>query len=374
MKHLWTVWIACLFLSPCASAEHATAPSPVALALQEVLAEFLTENPSAPGVSAVVTCAPLELDWSGAAGTVAHGSKDPLTPRQTFRIASNTKTYVAAAILRLVEMGKLDLNDTLAARLAPRHLELLKSDGYDPAEMTLKQLLSHTSGLAEHSGDQRYADAIMEDPQHKWTPDEQIQLCVDWMDPVGQPGEKFSYSDTGYILLGTLIAEITGEKLGPAVRHLLKYDQLGLDNTWWEYMENAPESAGPRAHQYYGETDVTDWYAAYDLHGGGGLVTDTHDLGSFMSALLHGRVLAKEETLKTMMHEGSETYRLGLMVVKLNDHEAFGHQGFWNTFSFHIPEKDLTVAGCVLNHHAANGRILADRLVARVDQLFLTNH
>ena len=54
------------------------------------------------------------------------------------------------------------------------------------------------------------------------------------------------------------------------------------------------------------------------------------------------------------------------MCLELDGRLAFGHQGFWNTFAFHVPILDLTVAGCVLNHHAVNGRELAAELVATV--------
>jgi len=67
-----------------------------------------------------------------------------------------------------------------------------------------------------------------------------------------------------------------------------------------------------------------------------------------------------------MMEEGTKTYRLGLMVVDFDGKRAWGHQGFWNTFSFHLPSYDLTVSGCILDHDATNGRILAERLIQRV--------
>jgi len=75
-------------------------------------------------------------------------------------------------------------------------------------------------------------------------------------------------------------------------------------------------------------------------------------------------------TLAAMTTQGTPPYRLGLMVVDLDGHEAFGHQGFWNTFAFHVPDLDLTVAGCILNHDATNGRELARRLVVAIAGAF----
>ncbi|MDY0108387.1 MAG: serine hydrolase domain-containing protein [Candidatus Krumholzibacteria bacterium] len=336
--------------------------------LQQILADFLAENPAAPGVAAAVVCPPLGLDWTGAAGKVAHGSDQPLAPAHTFRIASNTKTYVAAAILRLAEDGRLDLDAPLATYLPPAHAALLAADGYDIAAITLRQVMSHTAGLADHSGDDRYGEAIIADPYHRWTRDEQIRRCVELFDPLGPPDQQYVYSDTGYVLLGGVVEQVTGRTLGVAVRELLDFARLGLRATWWEYQEEAPPRAGPRAHQYIGEYDSTDWHASFDLYGGGGLIADVHDLGGFMRALLKGRVLRNEPTLAAMTGDGTTAYRLGLMVADLGGRLAWGHQGFWNTFAFHVPSLDATVAGCVLNHDAANGRELAARLVARIDR------
>lgn len=334
--------------------------------LQQILTEFLAENPQAPGVSASVVCPRLALDWSGAAGFAARGTDEPLTARHTFRIASNTKTYVAAAILRLAEDGRLSLDDPLARHLSPERAALLAGDGYDIAAITLRQVLSHTAGLADHTGDDRYGDAIIAEPQHRWTRDEQVRRLVELFDPLGPPGSPFEYSDTGYVLLGGIVEDVTGRPLGPAVRRLLDFADLGLDATLWEQQEDAPAPAAPRAHQYIGDHDVTGWDASFDLFGGGGLIADVRDLGAFMRALLQGRVLHAEPSLAAMTGDGTAAYRLGLMCVDLDGHLALGHQGFWNTFAFHVPSLDATVAGCILNHDAVNGRELARRLVARL--------
>jgi hypothetical protein len=67
-----------------------------------------------------------------------------------------------------------------------------------------------------------------------------------------------------------------------------------------------------------------------------------------------------------MTGAGTPDYRLGLMVVELDGWLAWGHQGYWNTFAFHVPGLDATVAGTILSHDATNGRELAQRLVARL--------
>lgn len=330
---------------------------------QGVIETFLAENSIAPGVSACAICPALKLNWSGAAGTAAKDDSASMTTFHTFRIASNTKTYVAASVLRLVEMELLGLDDNLSEHLAPEIDAMLKGDGYDTDAITIAQVLSHTAGFGDHTNDTLFVERLFEDNQHTWTPEEQIGCLVEWREPLGEPGEKYVYSDAGYVILGTVIMRITGKPLGPSVRGLVDFEKLGLAVTYWEYMEEPPVQAGPRAHQYFGEVDVTSWNASFDLYGGGGIITDARELAIFMRRLLKGEVYADESTLEAMTTRGTESYRLGLMVLECDGIEVYGHQGFWNTFAFHVPSLDLTVSGSILNHDATNGRELMCRLL-----------
>lgn len=336
--------------------------------LQAILDQYLAANPQAPGVSAWVACPSLGLEWAGAAGHAARGGGEPLSPDHTIRIASNTKTYVAATVLRLAEDGRLSLDTTLATLLPDELAAPLAADGYDLGAITVRQVLSHTAGLADHSGDDRYGEAIIAEPQHRWTRVEQVRRCAELFDPLGPAPAPYRYSDTGYVLLGAIVEQVTGRPLAAAVREQLDFARLGLGCTWWEVAEPAPTGCGPRAHQHIGEHDVTGWDPSFDLYGGGGLVTDTRDLGRFMRELIEGRVLRQESTLAAMTGEGTAPYRLGLMVFDLEGNLAIGHQGFWNTFAFHLPGLDATVSGSILSHDAANGRVLAARLAACLAQ------
>ena len=336
--------------------------------LHTVLDGFHTANPAAPGIVVHMESPSRGIEWTAAVGLAGHDSNDTLTADHTFRIASNTKTYVAAAVLRLAESGQLSLDDPLDRHLSPDQRTLLAGDGYDLGAMTIRQVLSHTSGLAEHPADPRYEEAILADPHHRWTRLEQITMCVEWTDPVGAPGEMFSYSDTGYIILGGIIERKTGKNLGAAVHDLLGYESLGLEATWWEILEDKPAAAGPMAHQYYGDLDTFTWDPSLDLYGGGGLVSNVREMGLFTRLLIKGKVFEQESSLAAMTGGGTADYRLGLASVDLGQHLAWGHTGFWNTFSYYIPTLDLTVSGCILNHHAEKGQELARRLVESVAQ------
>ena len=157
-----------------------------------------------------------------------------INPNSLFRIASVTKTFTAATVLRLHEEGKLSLDTTLDKLISDDFFALLESDGYALDKMTLKQVLSHTAGLYDHAQSDQYLAGIMANPQQDITMREQIKGCVEWGDPVGKPGERFSYSDTGYVLLGHIIERVTDLPLPKAVRQYLSFDKNHIENVIWE--------------------------------------------------------------------------------------------------------------------------------------------
>ena len=151
-----------------------------------------------------------------------------------------TKTFVAAAVLRLVEEGKVKLDAPITEYVSPESLAVLRTDKYDLDHITVRQLLQHTSGLYDYATDDAYDQANVSDPAHRWTRLEQLQFAVDHGHPLAPPGKRFSYADTNYILLGEIIERATGTSLPAAVRELLHLDRLGLDHTYWEILEPTP--------------------------------------------------------------------------------------------------------------------------------------
>lgn len=317
----------------------------------QALVDSVAGAPEIPGALLYAYSPSAGLEWDGAGGSSDGASGTPMVPDQTVRNASNTKTYVAAAILRLWETGRLDLDALARDFLDENQVQLLEEDGYDMAAITLRHLLSHSAGLIDHGSADEYSAAILADPTRRWTRDDQLAGAVEWGDPLWPEGEAYSYSDTGYILLGQVIEGVTGEALGPAVRALLGFDDLGLDATWWELMEPPPPSAGPRAHQYIGGVDSNGWDPSLDSYGGGGLVTSSKDLARFWYALFNGDVFESDATLDTMLTtplpSDESPYRLGVFVRDINGMTAYEHSGFWGTRAIHVPALDLVVAGAV---------------------------
>jgi len=306
----------------------------------------LAANPTVPGEALAVRAPGLRVAPASGLADTAAGT--PLEADTPFRVASMTKTFVAAAVLRLVEEGELRLGDPIAEHLSAESLDVLRADGYDPDRITVRQLLQHTSGLYDYATDEDYETAALADPAHRWTRLEQLRFATEQGDPIGEPGEVFGYSDTGYVLLGEILERTTGATLPGAVRELVRFDDLGLDHTYWEILEPTPPDTPDRAHQYFGTIDNIVLDASTDLYGGGGLVSTVDDLARFYRALFHGKVFDKPASLRTMTTPSrpgrDEGAAMGIYVVDAAGERCYGHRGFWGTQTIHCPRLDLTFA------------------------------
>ena len=318
-------------------------------ALEAAIASSLDARPGLVGIAISVID---DDEVTGAVGGPADPEGRDLTTDTPFRIASVTKTFVAATVLRLMEQGEVELDTPIRDLIDDTYNEMLEGDGYDTGAITLGHLLMHTSGIDEHVGDEYFAE-IMADPSRQWTREEQVALAMSSTEPLGAPGEQFSYSDTGYILVGHIIEQLTGEPLAAVVRRELKFDEIGLDHTWWEQAEEPPAGTLPRAHQYLSGEDVTGWNASMDLYGGGGVVSTTEDLATFMAALFRGGIFEDSGTLEIMTGAPGQTfperYRIGLFPVTMGGVEVYEHGGFWGVMHLYAPDLDVAMAGVSLD-------------------------
>ena len=171
---LASVLILALACAPAAIAQDTEA---VEARLQALLDDAV-ESGSTPGIMLRVEAPELGLSFSGVAGVVHLATGAALTPDNPVRIASNTKTFLAAATLRLWEEGRLGLDDPLSQHLSPEHAGMLTADGYDLDAMTIRHLLTHTSGLYDYADRELFVQAVLDDPYHRWTPEEQIGLAA----------------------------------------------------------------------------------------------------------------------------------------------------------------------------------------------------
>lgn len=311
------------------------------------------KSQSSTGVLMAVYAPKLDVKWQGAAGFDSKTKEHKLSPEQPFRIASISKTFTVVSILRLSELGKLDINDPIGNYISEEHKAILKQDKYDVNAITIKHCLQHISGLFDYAvGNNDYVMTAMEDPSKRWTRTEQIQFAIDHGDPVGKPGEIYHYSDTGYVLLGEIIERLTDKGLSEANRELINFNKLELSNTWLQSLEPEPKGMAKRVSSYLETIDATNWDNSVDLYGGGGYVSTTEDIAKFYHHLFNNNIFEKPETLKVMLspngitNQGStaEAYKMGLWEIKTPNGSGYIHTGFWGSAVIHFPDYNATIA------------------------------
>jgi CubicO group peptidase (beta-lactamase class C family) len=232
----------------------------------------------------------------------------PVNDSMIFYIGSNTKQFTAVAILQLVEKNKLHLQDTLGKFIA--------GAPYPVSSITLRQLLSHTSGLTEKN------EAII----NKLLKGQKIENFIS-TDIV--PGKKWEYSNTGYGTLGFIIEKITGKPYGEYIReNILKPAGMVhsfVDDNASIIKNRADGYAGPRQNNYNSRPTAK-------MGAAGGIMSTAEDMLQWTQALQSG-ILLKPETLQLAytpqkLSDGSVTdYGMGWYLQELHGSATRRHGG-----------------------------------------------
>lgn len=258
----------------------------------------------------------------------------PNAPGNKFRLGSITKQFTATAIMQLQERGKLSVTDPACKYLDPC------PEAWKP--VTIHHLLSHTSGIPSYTNMPEFMKPNF--IRVPLTPLEIVMLSKD--KPLEfQPGEKWNYDNSGYILLGYIIEKVSGEKYANYVQsHIffpLGMNDSGYDDPRQLIMQRASGySLGPGGgylNAYF--IDMSLPYAA------GSLYSTTADLYRWDRALYTEKVLSRKswEAMTTLV---KSSYGYGLMMAAMAGHKQIGHGGGINGFSTYIarfPDDDAVV-------------------------------
>ena len=336
--------------------------------LDASFADLFAAYDATPGLA--VTVLGKRGTWQGAYGVMDVATQAPMQADATFRIASVTKTFVAAAALRLAEEGRIELDISCSAWLGAQSLTLLDSFGFDAEAISVRHLLQHTSGLADFASSPEYHQAVKAAPSRRWTRAEQVAIGLAVGGPSAKPGQAFCYSDTGYVLLGEILERVTGMDLGQVLRSHLGFDALHMSSTYLESIEPVPTQAGPRAGQYVATSDIRGMDPSMDLYGGGGLVSTTGDLACFARALFSGALYETSASLDTMLTQqsalGAEGWGSGVFRLPDPRGEWWGHTGYWGVvMAHHLPSQ--TSLAAVSTQLLGQGGINVTRLVELVN-------
>lgn len=255
----------------------------------------------------------------------------PQSPKTKFRLGSITKQFTAASILLLEERGKLNVHDPVKKYMpdAPAAWD----------KITIFNLLTHTSGIPNFTSFPNY-------PSHEPFPQTPEQL-VGWFKdkPLDfQPGERWNYSNSGYVLLGYLLEKISGEGYAQFVQENI-FKPLGMEDSGYDSNSAVIKDRasgyvpGPRGFVNAGYIDMTIPFSA------GALYSTTGDLLRWEQGLFGGKLLSLA-SFKEMTTPFKNNYAFGLEVRTMNGHEVIEHNGGiegFNTSMAYYPEDKLTV-------------------------------
>jgi CubicO group peptidase (beta-lactamase class C family) len=256
----------------------------------------------------------------------------PNTPTTKFRLGSITKQFTAASILLLEERGKLKVEDPVKKYMpnAPAAWD----------KITIFHLLTHTSGIPSFTGFSDYesheAQAMTPGKLVEWFRDKPLEF---------EPGTKWNYSNSGYVLLGYLIEKISGESYSDFVQQNI-FTPLGMKDSGYD------SNSAIIAHRAAGYTPgksspVNAGFVHMSIpFSAGALYSTTEDLLRWEQGLFGGKVL-KPESLAKMTTPFKQDYAFGLGVSTQSGHKMIAHDGGiegFNTALAYYPDDKLVVA------------------------------
>lgn len=263
----------------------------------------------------------------------------PLTTDQVFRIASVTKMYTAAMVIKFAELGRLSLEDPLAKFLP---------DFPGASHITLRELLNHTAGISD----------VVKDPipgfMRRDVDTATLVAEIRRRPPDFPPGTRWSYSNGGFALLGAVIEKVTGQSWHDALQEQL-LQPAGLSRTvYGDSTQLIPgRVAGYTTDNPERRTKNASFISMSIPAAAGGLASTADDLLRWIRALAGGHIVSREDfqqmTTPVSNLPGSSTihgYGLGMYIWQVRGQQVVGHTGQINGFASavaYLPKQDVTV-------------------------------
>jgi len=265
------------------------------------------------------------------------------TPAQAntiYEIGSITKQFTAAAIMQLVERGKLGLDDPVS-KFLPDYPKPGRS-------VLIRQLLNHTSGIPNYT-DLAATQQVSVDLTRAHTPEEIMTFFKD-LPLEFTPGTQWRYSNSGYFLLGVIIERVTGLTYPEYVQRNI-FTPLGLASTSY-CIPSLPELAQGYQSSADGKLQSVPWVHSSFFYAAGGICSTVGDLIKWQRALAEGRVVSADSYRKMItpatLPDGKPlTYGYGLGVDVQDGRTVISHAGQTPGFSgglIYYPDNDLAVA------------------------------
>jgi D-alanyl-D-alanine carboxypeptidase len=360
-------------------------PDPDRAARLQVVLDRLTARSGITHAVAGVAATDGSFRWQGASGT-ARPDGTPMRPGTPYFVASVTKLFIAAAVLQLAERGQLDLDASITRYLPPEVTTgLHRIDGVDRTpEITVRHLLSHTSGLPDFledravGGERSWYRQLIAGEDRSWTFEDVVRRTRDEQSPrfapqdLSAPRQRARYSDTGFQLLIATIEAVTGQGV-PSVFEQRFFRPLGLRQTYLPG-RSQPLDPAPLPATLYDRRRPLD--VPRSLASCLDLVSTVEDTERFLRALVRGELFEHAATYE-LMHERwnriGYPLRYGLATMRFpvarplgpgrRPVTLVGHSGATGSWLFHCPELDVILTGTV---DQVRGRTIPFRFMARL--------
>ncbi len=318
-----SVFVICLFFLISSEAQELTQIQKEAI--EELLKPYLRMD--RPGFAILISRGDQILVKKGyGMADLEHGI--PINPKTVFYAGSVSKQFVASCVLFLSEQGKIDLDASIQSYF-PDFPEYGES-------ITVRHLLHHTSGLKDYF---EIFEAHNIDYLNQISTEEVYNLIRAESKLIFAPGEKYQYSNSGYLLLGMLVQRVSGQRLAEfAEEHIFK--PLGM----WDsrFLDNASILIPNRAFGYRInlEDEVENMFMRFDLVGSGGLYTTVEDLHRWDQNFYH-RTVGTEDFFATLLKPGQLNngrgtgYACALRIGSFQGYSVIGHSGSLGGYRAH---------------------------------------
>ncbi|MFI9117359.1 serine hydrolase domain-containing protein [Streptomyces venezuelae] len=319
--------------------------------------EDVRKQANIPGV-VVGLWMPGKGSYVKATGVADKATRRPMFTDTFARIGSETKTFTVTALLKLVDDGRVRLDDPIG-----KYVHGVPKGN----RITLRQLAEMRSGLFPYTADEDFIHDLLSDPQRTFTPEESLAYGYKHKNTFA-PGARFQYSNSNLVLLGLVVEKVTGRPLAEVIdRRVLR--PAHLRHTLFPEGAEFPE---PHARGYTDQTldgsvaDATDWNPSW-AWAAGAMISDLHDLRRWAKVVATGELLSPEtqaQRLK-MLPTGfpGTSYGLGI----LNSDGWIGHNGSipgYETVTVYLPSKKATLV-LIINTDSLVGGQEPSTLLAR---------
>lgn len=285
--------------------------------------------------------------WRGVTGNADHADNVPLSFDSQLYVGSVTKLFTSALTLRYVDRGMVELDDTI-----DEWVDLAYA-----GSVTVRMLLNHTSGIPNYTEDAWFIARYFGQPTRRWQPSELIEPVKD-APPKFEPGSRHEYSNTNYVLLGTILERVTGTAYSDLLAGLVR-DELGYSRTYYlDNPEDAPISNGYDESIFgLGRRNLTGFRPSLTSGGyaAGGILSTAPDVAGFLRAVFDGLVLedATLEAMRTFVTAPDDDvpaqrgYGLGLRQLEIDGEVLVGHTGTipgYSAVALHHGDPAYTIA------------------------------